>query len=185
MRAQADPPMLLTAAEAADLLRLSLKALYVMVERGQVPGVIRLGRRLLLRSADLLQWLDQNRAPSQTGFAPRFMESAEELRESRESLTPKPRTDSAATMQREQGLGEMALPASPAIAPEHLSDSPAAPSEEPAVRTAHFFGDTNEEPASLGRRFTRPPCPDGPMAPTAGEAARHSGDDDAGSEVTR
>ena len=67
MRAQADPPMLLTAAEAADLLRLSLKALYVMVERGQVPGVIRLGRRLLLRSADLLQWLDQNRAPSPTG----------------------------------------------------------------------------------------------------------------------
>ena len=115
----------------------------------------------------------------------RLVEGGEELRESRESLTPKARTDSAVTMQREQGVGEMATPASPAIPPEHLSDSPAAPSEQSAVQTAHFFGDTNEEPASLGRRFTRPPCPDGPMPPTAGEAARHSGDDDAGREVTR
>ena len=31
-----------------------------MVERGQLPGVTRVGRRVLIRSADLLHWLDQS-----------------------------------------------------------------------------------------------------------------------------
>jgi hypothetical protein len=36
----------------------------MMLERHQLPGVTRIGRRVLFRSADLLDWLDQKRAPS-------------------------------------------------------------------------------------------------------------------------
>jgi excisionase family DNA binding protein len=57
-------PILLTADDAAALLRTTRKAIYVMVGRRQLPGVIHLGRRVLLRRDDLLHWLDQNRAPS-------------------------------------------------------------------------------------------------------------------------
>jgi hypothetical protein len=35
-----------------------------MVERRQLPGVVRLRRRVLFRADDLLDWLDQKRAPS-------------------------------------------------------------------------------------------------------------------------
>lgn len=58
------PPLLLTVHEAAELLRTTRRAMYAMVERRQVPGVIRIRRRVLFRSADLLEWLDQNREPS-------------------------------------------------------------------------------------------------------------------------
>jgi excisionase family DNA binding protein len=57
-------PLLLTVDEAAALLRTTRKAMYAMVERRQVPGVIRIGRRVLFRAADLLHWLDQKCAPS-------------------------------------------------------------------------------------------------------------------------
>jgi excisionase family DNA binding protein len=57
-------PILLTAEEAATLLRTTRRAIYVMVDRRQIPGVTRIGRRVLFRSADLLDWLDQKRAPS-------------------------------------------------------------------------------------------------------------------------
>jgi len=35
-----------------------------MVERGQLPGVVRVRRRVLLRSDALLHWLEQKCAPS-------------------------------------------------------------------------------------------------------------------------
>jgi excisionase family DNA binding protein len=57
-------PLLFTADEVADLLRTSRKAIYAMAERGQLPGVRRVGRRLLVRRAELLDWLDHNCAPS-------------------------------------------------------------------------------------------------------------------------
>src|SRR5262245_51122052 len=47
-------PHLLTAAEVAELLRTSKIAIYAMVERGQLPGVVRVGRRVLVRESDLL-----------------------------------------------------------------------------------------------------------------------------------
>ena len=36
-------PLLLTVDETADLLRTTKKAIYSMVERGQIPGVTRIG----------------------------------------------------------------------------------------------------------------------------------------------
>jgi excisionase family DNA binding protein len=60
-----DPlPLLLTVVETAALLRTSRKAVYAMIERRLLPGVTRIGRRVLVRSADLLDFLDHNRAPS-------------------------------------------------------------------------------------------------------------------------
>ena len=55
---------LLTADEAAALLRTTRKAIYARAERGLLPGVIRDGRRLLVRRDDLLSWLDERRAAS-------------------------------------------------------------------------------------------------------------------------
>ena len=54
----------LTPVEVAELLRTSRKAIYTMIERRQLPGVTRIGRRVLVREEALLDWLDQNRAPS-------------------------------------------------------------------------------------------------------------------------
>ena len=58
-------PMLLTVHDVASLLRTTNRAIYAMIERRQLPGIVRIGRRVLLRSEDLLHWLDQKSAPSQ------------------------------------------------------------------------------------------------------------------------
>jgi excisionase family DNA binding protein len=65
--AQRDWPPLLTASEVAVALRTSRKAIYAMAERAQLPGVTRIGRRLLVRRDDLLSWLDERRAASPGG----------------------------------------------------------------------------------------------------------------------
>ena len=57
-------PSLLTADETAELLRTTRKAVYAMVGRGQLPGVTRIGRRLLVRRDVLVDWLDQKRTRS-------------------------------------------------------------------------------------------------------------------------
>ena len=57
-------PMLLTVDDAAELLRTSNRAIYAMIERRQLPGIVRIGRRVLLRADDLLHWLDQKSASS-------------------------------------------------------------------------------------------------------------------------
>ena len=57
-------PLFLTADETAALLRTTRKAVYTMAERGLLPGVTRIGRRVLVRTDILLDWLRQKRAPS-------------------------------------------------------------------------------------------------------------------------
>jgi excisionase family DNA binding protein len=57
-------PVLLTPSEVAVVLRTSRKAVYAMIERVQLPGVIRIGRRVLIREAALLDWLGQKSTPS-------------------------------------------------------------------------------------------------------------------------
>ena len=57
-------PVLLTVDEAAGLLRTTRRAIYVMIARRPLPGVVRIRRRVLVRADDLLQWLYQKRAPS-------------------------------------------------------------------------------------------------------------------------
>ena len=54
-----DLPLLMTVDEAAALLRISRKAAYSMIERGQMPGVSRIGRRVRVRSSDRLNFLRQ------------------------------------------------------------------------------------------------------------------------------
>jgi excisionase family DNA binding protein len=63
-RRQRQLPMLLTADEAAELLRTTRRAVYAMIERRQLPGVVRVRRRVLLKSDALLHWLEQKCAPS-------------------------------------------------------------------------------------------------------------------------
>jgi excisionase family DNA binding protein len=57
-------PLLLTAEETARLLRTTRTAVYALIERRQLPGVTRIGRRVLVRRDDLLEWLRHNCAPS-------------------------------------------------------------------------------------------------------------------------
>jgi excisionase family DNA binding protein len=57
-------PALVKPSEVADVLRTTTKAVYAMVERGQLPGVVRIGRRVLVREDALLHWLGQKSTPS-------------------------------------------------------------------------------------------------------------------------
>jgi excisionase family DNA binding protein len=57
-------PALMTSSEVAELLRTTKKAVYAMVERRQIPGVIRIGRRVLFRQQALVDWLGQKSSPS-------------------------------------------------------------------------------------------------------------------------
>jgi excisionase family DNA binding protein len=50
-------PFLLTVDEAAALLRQTPKAVYIRIGRGLMPGVVRDGRRVLIRRDDLLAYL--------------------------------------------------------------------------------------------------------------------------------
>jgi len=59
-----DVPALLTPHEVAVALRTSRKAIYAMIEREQLPGIVRIGRRLLIRQDALLDFLDHNCASS-------------------------------------------------------------------------------------------------------------------------
>jgi excisionase family DNA binding protein len=64
MTSHRSDPVLLTTDEVASLLRTSRKAIYCMNDRGQLPGVIRIGRRLRFRKRDLVDYLDRKCASS-------------------------------------------------------------------------------------------------------------------------
>jgi excisionase family DNA binding protein len=57
-------PKLLTSGEVAELLRTTRKAIYAMVERRQLPGIVRVGRRVLFEQHALVDWLRQKSSPS-------------------------------------------------------------------------------------------------------------------------
>src|SRR5690606_392689 len=65
---KSDWPVLLTVDEAAALLRTTRRAMYAMVERRQLPGVVRIRRRVLFRTEALLDWVDRKSAPSPKGL---------------------------------------------------------------------------------------------------------------------
>jgi predicted DNA-binding transcriptional regulator AlpA len=60
-------PKLLTVPEVAKILRTTAKAIYTMVERRLLPGVVRLRGRLFVDQAVLVDWIDEGRAPSAEG----------------------------------------------------------------------------------------------------------------------
>ena len=58
------PVPLLKVAEVANLLRTTPRAVYAMAQRHQLPGVIRIGRRLLFDEATMVKWLNEKRVMS-------------------------------------------------------------------------------------------------------------------------
>ena len=57
-------PINMTADDAASMLRTTRKAIYVMIERRQLPGVFRVGRRVLIRTESLVRFIDQQEGAS-------------------------------------------------------------------------------------------------------------------------
>ena len=56
--------LLLTVPQVARLLGMSAKAIYHRAERGQLPGVVRVGRSLRFRRAELVGSLSEGRGLS-------------------------------------------------------------------------------------------------------------------------
>lgn len=54
-------PRLLTIDEAAAYMRITRGALYARIQRGNFPGLIKIGRHYRVDSARLLAWLDKSR----------------------------------------------------------------------------------------------------------------------------
>lgn len=56
----------LTVKQVAELLGLSVKAVYHRADRGQLPGKFYVGKSLRFRRADLLGFVSEGRGPSPT-----------------------------------------------------------------------------------------------------------------------
>ncbi|GJM43206.1 MAG: hypothetical protein DHS20C21_00480 [Gemmatimonadota bacterium] len=60
-----DLPLLLTPEDLATLLRTTKRAVYVAAARAQIPGEVRMGRRLLFRRDEVLVWLGLDEGKNQ------------------------------------------------------------------------------------------------------------------------
>jgi len=59
-----ETPLLHTADEVAGILRTSRQVVYEMNRKHQIPGALRVGRKLLFRRDRLLQWLRESSVSS-------------------------------------------------------------------------------------------------------------------------
>ncbi len=59
-------PALLTVEETAGILRTTTNAIYTMASRAKLPGAVHVGRRLLVRRRELLDFLNEGRVPPPT-----------------------------------------------------------------------------------------------------------------------
>lgn len=55
-----DLPTFLRVDEVAALLRVNRKTVYEAVQRGDIPGVVRLGRLIRFRRDDVLAWMSSS-----------------------------------------------------------------------------------------------------------------------------
>ena len=55
----ADAPDVLTVPMLAALLDLSVGSMYSAVDRGEVPGTVKIGRRIVISKAAIVAWLDR------------------------------------------------------------------------------------------------------------------------------
>ena len=53
-----DLPMVMTVDEVASMLRLNRKTVYEMISKGQIPGVVRTGRKIRISRQAVLNWID-------------------------------------------------------------------------------------------------------------------------------
>ena len=63
-------PMVLTVDEAAELLRVDRKTVYESIRRGELPGVVRLGRSIRIGRGALLEFLAGQGRVSRQGKIP-------------------------------------------------------------------------------------------------------------------
>ena len=61
------PPEVLTVPELAALLRVSLPTVYSAVKRGEVPGVVRIGRVVRLHRETVVAWMARGCVPQHGG----------------------------------------------------------------------------------------------------------------------
>ena len=69
-RAGSALPVVLTVDEAADLLRVDRKTVYESIRRGELPGVVRLGRSIRIGRTALLEFLAGQGRVSRQGKNP-------------------------------------------------------------------------------------------------------------------
>lgn len=63
-------PVVLTVDEAAEILRVDRKTVYESIRRGELPGVVRLGRSIRIGRGALLQFLAGQGRVSRQGKIP-------------------------------------------------------------------------------------------------------------------
>ena len=64
-----DKPLLRPWPEAAEVLSVSRTRIYEMIQRGELPGVVRLGRSVRVSSESLRAWV-RSQASGESGNAP-------------------------------------------------------------------------------------------------------------------